>query len=115
MTSSSTYSEPPGAHPEQVTTPVPTLQAPGTDQSDYTNARDAAASEMRRDRVTALDAVEGLNVDANEVLNDRAVSVMRRMSQAHGTRRFGFQRRGGRAGWADERPIADAARTARGC
>lgn len=80
MTSSSTYSEPPGAHPEQVTTPVPTLQAPGTDQSDYTNARDAAASEMRRDRVTALDAVEGLNVDANEVLNDRAVSVMRRMS-----------------------------------
>ena len=40
----------------------------------------AAASEMQRGRVTALDAVEGLNVDANEVLNDRAVSVMRRMS-----------------------------------
>ena len=40
----------------------------------------AAASELQRGRVTALDAVEGLNVDANEVLNDRAVSVMRRMS-----------------------------------
>lgn len=47
---------------------------------EYAVVRDAAASEMRRDRVTALDAVEGLNVDANEVLNDRAVSVMRRMS-----------------------------------
>jgi uncharacterized protein (DUF885 family) len=96
MTSSSTYSEPPGAHPEQVTTPVPTLQAPGTDQSDYTNARDAAASEMRRDRVTALDAVEGLNVDANEVLNDRAGERdAADVTQAHGPRRFGFQRRGG--------------------
>ena len=40
----------------------------------------AAASELQRGRITALDAVEGLNVDANEVLNDRAVSVMRRMS-----------------------------------
>ena len=40
----------------------------------------AAASELQRGRVTALDAVEGLNMDANEVLNDRAVSVMRRMS-----------------------------------
>ena len=40
----------------------------------------AAASELQRGRVTALDAVEGLNVDANEVLNDRSVSVMKRMS-----------------------------------
>ena len=40
----------------------------------------AAASELQRGRVTALDAVEGLAVDANEALNDRAVSVMRRMS-----------------------------------
>ena len=62
-----------------LTTPAPTIFAPGA-SDEYAVVRDAAASEMRRDRVTALDAVEGLNVDANEVLNDRAVSVMRRMS-----------------------------------
>ena len=62
-------------------TPAPTIFAPGhLPPDEYAVVRDAAASEMRRDRVTALDAVEGLNVDANEVLNDRAVSVMRRMS-----------------------------------
>ena len=64
-----------------LTTPAPTIFAPGhLPPDEYAVVRDAAASEMRRDRVTALDAVEGLNVDANEVLNDRAVSVMRRMS-----------------------------------
>ena len=62
-----------------LTTPAPTIFAPGA-SDEYAVVRDAAASEMRRDRVTALDAVEGLNVDANEVLNDRAVSVMQRMS-----------------------------------
>ena len=64
---------------EGLTTPAPTIFAPGA-SDEYAVVRDAAASEMRRDRVTALDAVEGLCVDANEVLNDRAVSVMRRMS-----------------------------------
>lgn len=57
--------------------PVPT--APDAADVDA-RAVYAAASELQRGRVTALDAVEGLNVDANEVLNDRAVSVMRRMS-----------------------------------
>lgn len=47
----------------------------------------AHACATRRGRVTALDAVEGLNVDANEVLNDRAVSVMRRMVGSHGGER----------------------------
>ena len=59
---------------------TPTKMIPPSDADEYAAVRDGAASEMRRDRVTALDAVEGLNVDANEVLNDRAVSVMRRMS-----------------------------------
>jgi hypothetical protein len=34
-----------------------------------------AASVRVTGRVTALDAVEGLNVDANDILNDRAVSA----------------------------------------
>lgn len=71
----------PGQEDGGLTTPAPTIFAPGhLPPDEYAVVRDAAASEMRRDRVTALDAVEGLNVDANEVLNDRAVSVMRRMS-----------------------------------
>ena len=57
------------------------LQTPNDDDVSVAPATVyAAASELQRGRVTALDAVEGLNLDANEVLNDRAVSVMRRMS-----------------------------------
>ena len=71
----------PGNRDDAGCAPAPTIFAPGhLPPDEYAVVRDAAASEMRRDRVTALDAVEGLNVDANEVLNDRAVSVMRRMS-----------------------------------
>jgi len=68
----------PEADRESTTTPDPELTNP-SDSVAYETVY-AAASELQRGRVTALDAVEGLNVDANEVLNDRAVSVMRRMS-----------------------------------
>ena len=56
----------PGQEDGGLTTPAPTIFAPGhLPPDEYAVVRDAAASEMRRDRVTALDAVEGLNVDAN--------------------------------------------------
>jgi len=74
-------------------TPTPTTPAPGevpipetlnAEQvaavAEQEAANYAAASALQRHRVTALDAIEGLDVDTNEVLNDRAVNVMRRMS-----------------------------------